>query len=417
VATLATLTLYVSGLLVAVALARVKLPALVPDIILMIGIGLVVGASGLSGSNAVANPAIISMVWPLQFIGLFLLVFPSCATLHVAPGRSQLSQVAVLVLGSLISLSIAALSISILLSLAPDPDIENATAPRQQAHQLVMCLGVLVCSLPFLAKIFFNVGLAGSPFAQSSLVSATLVDVVVWVLFSLAIALHRGASADLGGIGSTLVWDVTVTGLLACVSYIIVTSTVGVVRPMGPTARLCVIVGFAMSVTAVAAVVGIGALIGMVIAGLAVSTQYAVYAHSISQLVNLSNRFGSPMYFISVGFFMNLRGGIDLLFVVSFLFWSSAIKVISVFAVYYFFRRDFWRSLDFGIVMNTRGGPGLVLAAAAYAEGIIGATGFITLTAASVLTAIMTEAHLRFAAPRILADRTVPVAPSKRFLR
>jgi Kef-type K+ transport system membrane component KefB len=51
--------------------------------------------------------------------------------------------------------------------------------------------------------------------------------------------------------------------------------------------------------------------------------------------------------------------------------------------------------LGFGIAMNTRGGPGLVLAAASYSAGLVSITGFMALTLTSILTAVMTDLYLR----------------------
>jgi Kef-type K+ transport system membrane component KefB len=55
-----------------------------------------------------------------------------------------------------------------------------------------------------------------------------------------------------------------------------------------------------------------------------------------------------------------------------------------------------WRhALDFGIVMNARGGPGIVLASLAYASKIIDEQLFVALVMTSILTSLLAGVWLR----------------------
>ena len=54
------------------------------------------------------------------------------------------------------------------------------------------------------------------------------------------------------------------------------------------------------------------------------------------------------------------------------------------------------RALDFGITMNARGGPGIVLASVAHATGIIDDSLFVAFVLASVFTSLVTGSWLRW---------------------
>jgi Kef-type K+ transport system membrane component KefB len=53
-------------------------------------------------------------------------------------------------------------------------------------------------------------------------------------------------------------------------------------------------------------------------------------------------------------------------------------------------------SLNFGIAMNTRGGPGIVLASIALSAGIINETFYVTLILAALLTSLFSGMWFRW---------------------
>src|SRR5690606_21486530 len=80
-----------------------------------------------------------------------------------------------------------------------------------------------------------------------------------------------------------------------------------------------------------------------------------------------------------------------LLFIIA----SSAIKVTSCTVAARASGIDWSRSFDYGIAMNTRGGPGIVLASVTHAAGIIDDRMFTALVLASIITSLATGCWLR----------------------
>jgi len=94
-----------------------------------------------------------------------------------------------------------------------------------------------------------------------------------------------------------------------------------------------------------------------------------------------------PLYFAIVGYRLDLRTSLDPLVLVAFLTGTSLIVVLSIGIAA---RLGGFRGLDLAnlaLTCNARGGPGIVLASAAFDVGIINTSFFTTL----VLTAVFTS--------------------------
>jgi Kef-type K+ transport system membrane component KefB len=75
---------------------------------------------------------------------------------------------------------------------------------------------------------------------------------------------------------------------------------------------------------------------------------------------------------------------------------STAVKLTSCTIAARATGANWIRSLDYGVAMNTRGGPGIVLASVALAAGIIDGRMFTALVLASILTSLAAGLWLRW---------------------
>jgi Kef-type K+ transport system membrane component KefB len=82
--------------------------------------------------------------------------------------------------------------------------------------------------------------------------------------------------------------------------------------------------------------------------------------------------------------------------VAGFIVLSSLVKIASVALAARLVRASAARALDFGITMNARGGPGIVLASVAHATGIIDDALFVAFVLASIITSLATGSWLRW---------------------
>src|SRR5690606_35644717 len=88
------------------------------------------------------------------------------------------------------------------------------------------------------------------------------------------------------------------------------------------------------------------------------------------RIADISIWFFVPIYFALVGLRLDLAHQLDVQLTLLFIIASSAIKVTSCTVAARASGIEWSRSFDYGIAMNTRGGPGIVLASVAHAAGI-----------------------------------------------
>jgi Kef-type K+ transport system membrane component KefB len=103
-----------------------------------------------------------------------------------------------------------------------------------------------------------------------------------------------------------------------------------------------------------------------------------------------------PIYFAIVGLKINLPAYFDMNLFVTFLFISSLLEIGSVFLALMVMKMNWLTSLNFGLAMNTRGGPGIVIASIAYEFSIINESFFVVLILAAIITSLVSGTWFKF---------------------
>lgn len=333
----------------------------------------------------------------IQFIALFLFMTPSCAGLSFERIGSNAKEVSSLVAGSVLAFMLALATVPFVDKIAPDPLFVDASENARMGHFLALSLGAMVTSLPFLTKILINHGLLKTPFGNSILLSACLVDILVWILFSITVSVFSGGTADVGYAALQVLYSVVLISIAFGAGILLLRFCVAI-RPRNNWFDFPVTLLSSGAVVAFTVLLCLAPIVGMVIAGLVLGSVRNIIAPSISRLEKISVTFGAPVYFLCVGFSIELSTTLNFSMIAVFLLWTSVIKVGAVAFTTSFLRNPSSTSLNFGIAMNTRGGPGLVLAAASYSIGLVGITGFAAMTLASIITALLTDLHLKMVA-------------------
>jgi Kef-type K+ transport system membrane component KefB len=115
-------------------------------------------------------------------------------------------------------------------------------------------------------------------------------------------------------------------------------------------------------------------------------TEQERYRPALDAIERLAVAVFIPLYFAIVGYRLDLRRSLNPVVLVGFLVGTSLIVVLAVGVAG---RLAGFRGLDLAnlaLTCNARGGPGIVLASAAFDAGIINASFFTTLVLTAVLT-------------------------------
>lgn len=336
------------------------------------------------------------------WFGLVLLMFT--AGFSVERGRSGSSRrlVPALVLG--------ALGLPFVLGFVGAPLFEETRTGDPLAFELVMGIAVAVTSIPVVSRIFLDLGLMGTQFARDVIGAATVQDLVLWTALAVATAVQNGEDANAAGILRV----VAITAAFVLASFFLAPSGVRLIRRRlvgkpGEAALTGYAILFCLVFVAAASLLQVNIVFGALVAGLVVGRFPSRHLFPVKErIAGIAVWFFVPIYFALVGLRLDLLHELDLALTATFILASTVIKLASS-AVFAGIGGAGWgRALDYGVAMNTRGGPGIVLASVAHGAGIVDGRMFTALVLASIVTSLGTGLWLRWRLscnPAVFVDR------------
>ncbi|RWA77251.1 MAG: cation:proton antiporter [Mesorhizobium sp.] len=289
------------------------------------------------------------------------------------------------------------------------------------AFKLVMGIAAGVTSIPVISRLFLDLGLMNSAFARNIIGAATIQDLILWSMLAIATAVQHGDAADAGGIGRVIA--INLAFVLA--SLFVAPAVAREVRRRvfgkfseasltGYTMLLCLVF------VAAASLLKVNIVFAALLAGLVMTRFPSRHLAPVKQhIADISIWFFVPIYFALVGLRLDLAHQFDGSLILFFIIASTAIKLVSCTTAARIAGTAWARAFDYGVAMNTRGGPGIVLASVAYAAGIIDERMFSALVLASILTSFATGFWLRWRLahdPEVFAEAARPPAAPMRGL-
>lgn len=380
---------------------RLKMPRVIGEI----AGGIVLGPSLLGAispeahkSLFVAFPAQAALLTAFYWFGLVLLMFTAGFKVQ-AEGVGGAGRIVV-------ALVVGALMIPFTFGYASASLFADTQLGDPFAFKLVMGIAAAVTSIPVISRIFLDLGVMGTPFARNVIGAATIQDLILWTILAVATAVQHGEAANALGIGRV----VAITLGFVLVSLFFAPAAVRALRRWmlgkfseapftGYTMLLCLIF------VAVASLLNVNIVFAALVAGLVMARFPSRHLAPVKQhIADIAIWFFVPIYFALVGQRLNLAQEFDAGLTVLFIGMSTAIKLLSCTLAARAADCDWVRAFDYGVSMNTRGGPGIVLASVAHAAGIIDGRMFTALVLASILTSFATGLWLRW---RIVRDPKV----------
>ncbi len=381
--------------------------------------GLLLGPSALGA----AFPAVQHWIFPaagssaaalgaVYQLGLLLLMFAAGAEM-----RRLLQRDAVRPVGLIASFGLVlpfAAGLGLVAALGVSSFI--GTAGNHTALTLVFGMAVAVTSIPVISRIMHDVGLLGTRFSRIVLSVAVIEDIVLYVILAVAIGLVQVSGSEAFGVPTALkihgVAQNSVYHTVVAVIFLGVALTVGgraykaligmranVLARRSPVAFQLL---WMLALSAGALALGLVPLYGAFVAGITVAVANdAEVVRERNALAGVSFGFFIPVYFAIIGIQLDLIHHFNVVFFVGFLAFACVAKAASVYLGARLSRENRFTSASLAIAMNARGGPGIVLASAAYAAGIINQTFFVSLVMLSVVTSLLAGSWLERVADRL----------------
>jgi Kef-type K+ transport system membrane component KefB len=340
-----------------------------------------------------AFPAQGALLSAFYWIGLILLMFVAGFRVQRELTADDRLTVAVMLISSLVFPMAGGVFI--------DRLIDRATMMNPGANpvsfSLVLAIGTAVTSIPVISRIFIDLRLMQTRFAKVVLATATLQDLVLWTLLAVATGLNAGTALDavhLGTVVATTLFFIALSVLLGPALLRWLGRRLPIHSGTAPLVGYAMLVCFAL--TATASLLHINVVFGALMAGVIIgSLPHETLAEVKQRISDVALWFFVPIYFAIVGLKIDLPNQFDWRMTIVFILVSSALKFLSVAIALRLAGRPLPVAINYGVAMNTRGGPGIVLASVAFAFNIITESFFVALVLASIVTSLFSGVWLR----------------------
>lgn len=263
---------------------------------------------------------------------------------------------------------------------------------------IIIAIAIAVTSIPVISKIFIDLGIISTRFAKIVLATATVEDVILWIALAVATALAGGEVLSVPDILSkvflTLVFFAAALLLLPKLFEWVNKSRFNLLIKSSATGYVLFV---CFLFAAVASVLSVNIIFGAFLAGIVVGMTSNKKITGVKiHIKEIGLGFFIPIYFAVVGLKLDLIHHFDLLFFITFLFFAVTVKALGTVIAAKMARQSWLSSINLGVAMNARGGPGIVVATVAFDLGIINETFFAVLVLIAIVTSLAAGYWLRF---------------------
>ena len=277
-------------------------------------------------------------------------------------------------------------------------DVENKTA-----FVLFFATALSISALPVIARILMDLKLIKSHMGVTVLTAAIVNDLLGWLIFAMVLGMI-GASGAPHGIAFTL----TATILFAGFMFTVGTKLIEKIYPWiqanlsWPAGALNFIIVGGLLCAAFTEWVGIHAIFGTFIFGVAVGQCPHIREKTLHTLESFISFIITPIFFATIGLTVNFFDSFDLGIVLVVLAIGTIGKVGGSWVAGKFIGMNNKESLAIGWAMNARGVMEIILGLIAFQAGLIDESLFVALVVLALLTSMTSGAMVQ----KILKRRT-----------
>ena len=263
------------------------------------------------------------------------------------------------------------------------------------SFSLVFCIGVAITSIPVISKIFFDMGIMHTKFADTVLTVATFQDLCLWILLNIAAKITVSGTIGLGQMLMIVLSTLGAFVLITVVSKKV--KAIGKFRNTKYFYTVCFVL--LLAVCGVFSVIGINIMYAAFIAGYLIKVFFGKDVRAekaIGALKEIVFSFFVPVYFALVGIQLNVIhdfsfGRFCLFFVIAF-----GLEFAGTWLMLLFSDLPGDMRMNFAVTMNARGGPGIVLATVSYGANIISLEFFTVLILTTMVSSMTAGYYLRY---------------------
>ena len=266
---------------------------------------------------------------------------------------------------------------------------------HDKAYSLVFMISIAITSIPVISKIFFDLGMMNTPFSNMVLTASTLQDLFLWIVLNLAVNLVSDQRSGLFGMLFTSALTIALFGLCLLMehhhAHWQVKGQATSILPIAFITLLITVVALSVfKINIMYAAFIVGYLLKFVII-----ENREQMKNEMAAVMKVSFAFFVPIYFALVGIQLNVVHHFSLVRFLLFFGIAFALEAIGVLLMLQFSQFKQTTIVSLAVIMNTRGGPGIVLATVAYSNQIISIEYFTVLVLTVMLSSLLTGYWLR----------------------
>ncbi len=331
-------------------------------------------------------PAVGPFLEVLSWIGLVLLMFISGFEIQQDFKREDRRWVLVLTVFSTVIPAAAGL----IWAVQHPMDLFLGEARHVPALMMVIAVAFAITSIPVISRIFMDMGMQKTRFAKVVLATATVHDIILWVVVAVAMGLVEAQGAVAGQVVQNVLATVLFFGGMLCVVPRIL-KAVNRYRfdMLGKTAVTGYILFICFLFSALAQWLSVNVIFGAFLAGVVLGQVRDPSVEAAKENIRrVAMGFFIPVYFaftgLKIDFVHNFQPGLA----VDLIAWAFVTAIAASWAGSRLLTHDPQRCLDFAMAMNARGGPGVVLATVAFQARIINQQLFVMFIALALISSL-----------------------------
>lgn len=292
--------------------------------------------------------------------------------------------------------------------LLPASDLVDPS--RRATVALLLGVALSVSALPVIAKTLLDLGLFKTDVGLLVMAAAMIDDLVGWLALSLLLGPVRGGTVDVGSFGLTVVLGTAfVVAMLVLGRRLIDSALTGLQRSgsAGPGRVLSLVIVLALLGASATHVIGLHAVFGGFVVGLAVGGSAKVNARTRMVVEDFVTNVFAPVFFASIGLRTDFAHAFDLPLCAIVLALATVPKLLGCTLGSRLGGLRWREATAVGFGMNARGAMGIILAAIARDAGLLGDRMFVALVVMALATSLVSGPAMKWLLYREAAEEDV----------
>ncbi len=258
---------------------------------------------------------------------------------------------------------------------------------------LALFIGVAlsITALPIIAKILLDMRLFHTDFGMLVLASAMINDLFGWIVFSIIVQLASTGAFDMGFVAKTALLSIAVAiAILTAVRSLINQALPWIEKHTDwPGGTIAFIVSIGLVCSAVTEAIGVHAIFGAFLAGIAVGDSPHLREHTKDIINQFINNIFAPLFFVSIGLGVDFIGNFDPLLTAILIALAFGGKFAGSLIGGRLSGIPLRESLLTGSAMSALGAMGIIIGIMALRYGIIPESTYVSIVIMALATSLM----------------------------